>query len=603
MRLQLRTALLAGAAAALLGGPAFAWEAGKGVPTASPAEATKNGGGDSAQNGGAANAGNSGDSLKPEIDGFLGRLVTSTDGLVSWDGSDPYEVRQEGEDAVVVITNARLSIHADQVAQLAFDRIEIRRGPDKTDPSLARITVSFPSQSILTGADGKQLKLNLKEASAQAVIESQSGRAHETTMTVASARLEDPADGSWISFGPLNLSSSLTSAADGAWKAPVEVELKQVEFFFPQGPVGGTLDRIAYSVNTAGPNLADLDQLRDRLDKLRQQADATPEARVGHFLETLPEMPTAFSEMRGRVELDKLAVRVATGEPLMSLGKASIGGELTGLSGDKAAFRITIDHEALDLAPSMFEPAKVPHRMLMDFGLDNIATEALRSLLQAASHLRPGASDEEKQQATQQMIGASAMLSPTFHMYDFAVETNDVGVDLTGEVKGSPLAPTGYQAGADATVRGFEALPTLLEGAPYSHYLPLLQELAAPAQAQDGTPRLRFHLASAPPKWITINGNDVSLWFVDGPHGQARLLKPAEPPMRGDDVAQVQRALDKAGLPVDQNAVYDPATAVAVARFQKRNNLNESGVVDADTRRALGVTGTVPPTPPPGTRF
>ena len=69
--------------------------------------------------------------------------------------------------------------------------------------------------------------------------------------------------------------------------------------------------------------------------------------------------------------------------------------------------------------------------------------------------------------------------------------------------------------------------------------------------------------------------------------------------MQGADVKNVQRALAAAKLPVDQDGIYRPSTAAVVARFQKQKGLNVSGVVDAATRRALGLNA---PAPRPGER-
>jgi peptidoglycan hydrolase-like protein with peptidoglycan-binding domain len=85
----------------------------------------------------------------------------------------------------------------------------------------------------------------------------------------------------------------------------------------------------------------------------------------------------------------------------------------------------------------------------------------------------------------------------------------------------------------------------------------------------------------------------VSAWF-DGTEtaaGQPRLLKPSDPPMRGTDVKNVQRALAAAKISVEQDGEYNSSTAGAVARFQKQNGLNVSGVVDGATRRRLGGLG------------
>ncbi len=198
------------------------------------------------------------------------------------------------------------------------------------------------------------------------------------------------------------------------------------------------------------------------------------------------------------------------------------------------------------------------------------------------------------------MIGAAAMLDPIFRIYDLAFETPDVGVEVTAEAKGSPLSPKGYTAGGDVAVRGFDKLPGLVGDVRLASYLPLLKEIGTTSAAADGTPRIKFHLASAPPKWITVNGSDVGAWFAgNGPAaGQPRALRPADPPMTGGDVRAVQAALAAAKIDAPQNGAYDAATAVAVARFQKANALNVDGVVEAATRQKLGVKPE-PPAPAP----
>jgi murein L,D-transpeptidase YcbB/YkuD len=222
-------------------------------------------------------------------------------------------------------------------------------------------------------------------------------------------------------------------------------------------------------------------------------------------------------------------------------------------------------------------------------------TDLLEALITAIDQQVSGAVETEanSRHALQQALGAAAMLNPTFHIYDIALDTEEVGVDLTAEAKGSPLAPKGYTAFGDLAVRGFDAIAKLSGGIPFAEYLPVLREIGIEEAAPDGTRRLQFHLASTPGKWITINGNDVSTWFegAEAAAGQLRLLKPSDPPMRGDDVKSVQRALTAAKIPVEQDGEYNSAAAGAVARFQKQKGLNVSGVVDAATRQQLGGPG------------
>ena len=205
--------------------------------------------------------------------------------------------------------------------------------------------------------------------------------------------------------------------------------------------------------------------------------------------------------------------------------------------------------------------------------------------------LTGSANEAEGQQASQETLGALAMLNPVGRIYEIAIDTQDVGGELTAESKGTPLSPTGYKANGDLVVRGWDALSKLANGTPFFEYLPFLGEFAETVKAPDGSPRLKFHIASSPQKSAAINGNDVSLWFEeDEPTpGQPRLLKPAEPPMQGADVKELQRALAAAKQPIGQDGVYSISTATAVARFQKQKGINVSGVVDAATRRALGL--------------
>ena len=237
--------------------------------------------------------------------------------------------------------------------------------------------------------------------------------------------------------------------------------------------------------------------------------------------------------------------------------------------------------------------------MVLDFGVADLSTQALTNLLHAlitaTDQWVSGESESEANQreALQQALGAAAMLNPTFHIYDVAIDTEEVGVDLTAEAKGSPLAPKGYTASGDVAVRGFDAIPKLSRCIPFAQYLPVLREIGIDGAAPDGTPRLQFHLTSAPTDWIAINGNDVSAWFsgTETAAGQPRVLKPSDPPMRGTDVGNVQRALAAAKISVEQDGEYNSDTAGAVARFQKQNGLNVSGVVDAATRQRLGGPG------------
>ena len=263
----------------------------------------------------------------------------------------------------------------------------------------------------------------------------------------------------------------------------------------------------------------------------------------------------------------------------------------SGFAGDTAALRFTIREDGLQLAAPLVDARLVPRSAILDFGVENLNTIALSTLLRAAVLIRTGGEAEE-----QQIVGALAMLNPVWRIYEITIDTEDAGAELTAEAKGSPLSPAGYTADGDLVVRGWNVLPRLAAGTPLIEYLPFLEEFAEAAKTPDGSPRLKFHMTSAPRKLAMINGNDVSLWFEEGERssGQPRLLKPAEPPLQGRDVTEVQRALIAAQLPVEQDGVYRLSTATAVARFQRQKGINVSGVVDAPTRLALGLRTPAP---------
>src|SRR5438132_1532005 len=474
--------------------------------------------------------------LKAEIQGFLDKLSATTNGVVQWDGSDSFDFRQEGAAVLGIITNARFSIHEPQVSRVVFDRVEIRRDPVPDGSGAVKLAMVFPKQSTLTLEDGTETNFSLKDATASAIVEEPSSRVRETALSFAGARLEHKATGDWMSFGPLTFSSKLEGKADGGWATPIDFELKQIEFFLTEVPLGGAIDRIAYSASSAGPDLAALNRLRDRVDALRQEGEQTATARVNAVLDLLPTVPTLFSLLKGETNVEGVAVRAATGEPLVGLAKFAFGGALTGLSGDSAALRITLRQDGLTLAAAILDPSKVPHTVVIDFGVESVATAPLRTIIEAAAKFRDGASDGNSQQATQRMLGAAAMLTPVFRIYQLSLATQDVSVEASAEAKGSPLSPKGYTAEGDVTVRGFDALPNLVGDAPLADYLPLLKVLGT----SGGGSEVKFHLASAPQKWITLNGNDISGWLASDEAGQPRALRPALPPAEGNDVRAVQ---------------------------------------------------------------
>jgi Putative peptidoglycan binding domain len=542
------------------------------------------------------------DRFRANIDALVGQLGASSNGVIRWAGSDPYEIRREGNALVAVITNSRLLFRDKQLGHLTVDRIEIRQIGQKEDGKLIELALSLPKLATLSEADGTETKIELGDAKASALIEADSGRGRDTTLNIASTRIEQPKTGAWVSTGPVSMASKLIADANGGWTGPVEFVANEIQYFVPQGPLGGSIHRIAFNGTSAGPKLDELNKLREAIERLQNDDSRPPEARATALIETLPTLSVPFSTIRGKIALDGLIIRDVSGGALVSLAEAESAAELVGLDTGTASIRLSIRHDGLDIAPSVADKIKVPHRVAVDLGIADLSTQAISKVLQAVATMaaEDDASEDQNQvrklQATQEILGAMAMLNPTFHVYDISVDTQEVGIDLTAEAKGSPLAPKGYTAAGDLTVRGFDEISKLNPGIPFAEYLPVLKQLGIEEKAPDGTPRLDFHVASAPSKWITINGNDVGDWF-DGSEvhkDRPRLLKPSDPPLQGEDVKNVQRALARVKIAVDQGGVYNPATAAAVARFQKQNGMNVNGVVDAAVRRGLGVVEGAP---------
>lgn len=69
----------------------------------------------------------------------------------------------------------------------------------------------------------------------------------------------------------------------------------------------------------------------------------------------------------------------------------------------------------------------------------------------------------------------------------------------------------------------------------------------------------------------------------------ARILSLTVPPITGDDVRTVQRALIAAGADLLVDGVFGRQTQAAVEQFQQRQGLAADGIVDPATRSALGI--------------
>jgi putative peptidoglycan binding protein len=530
--------------------------------------------------------------FRAEIDALIERLGPASNGLVTWVGADAFDVRQDGEALIAVIEKARLSLNTQQAGQFVLDQIEIRKIA-RNEGDLIELDFALPKQIRFRETDGPQTRITLGAARAKVMVETGSKRARETAVEVASAHIDQSDSSISVSLGPLSIASKLSAEPNGGWSAPLEFEVKNVEYTLPRALLSGRIDRIAIASSSAGPNFNALDKLRDAIDGLKVHDSRSPQAPNTAFLATLTAISQPFSTLHEELALEGLTISGMNGETLVAVAKAGSTIEVTGLDSDEAALRFGIRHEGLDLASSLIENWKVPRQAILDIGFTELHTGALAKLLHAVSAAAEkqvsGNSERTEQHAIQQALEAAEMLNPTFHIYEAAFDTPAFGARLTGEAKGSPLAPTGYAASGDLAVRGLDTIANLSDGTAFAGYLPVLREISVKPTASDGAPQLRFHLSSAPPGWLMINGNDVSAWFgeVEAVADQPRLLKPSDPPMQGGDVRSVQRALSAAKIMVEEDGVYNSATAGAVARFQKEKGINVSGVVDATTRQRL----------------
>src|SRR5262249_29981624 len=208
----------------------------------------------------------------------------------------------------------------------------------------------------------------------------------------------------------------------------------------------------------AGPKVGELERLRDALGVLEKDQEASPDARLARLLAILPTIPPVFGTVRGGIVVEGLSVRDDAGEPLVSLTKVEFATGASGFDGDAAALRVTIRQEGLKLAPLLGDARLVPHRAIVDFGVENLKTGALSALLRAAV-LTWNGGEAERQQASEQMLAALAMLNPVWRIYEVAFDTREVGAELSAEAKGTPISPAGYAAEADLVVRGWDILP------------------------------------------------------------------------------------------------------------------------------------------------
>jgi peptidoglycan hydrolase-like protein with peptidoglycan-binding domain len=535
------------------------------------------------------------DALKGQIEAYFKRF-----GVATWDGADSFDARDDGDAAIAVIVNGRFSLRKDKgdakpTATITFDRMEIRRKPAAGGGDKAEFDIAFPSKTTITTSDGTELILSLTGATATALVDEPGDRYHGFDASFVSARIERSGAADWIKFGAMTMRSQITPSDGGGWTGPISFEVKAVEFLFADAALTGTIERIGYAAEASGPNLSELYALRDEANALRDKAPDDPAAQAELWRTLLPKFFGVFAQSKGELAVEGTVVKRQGGDTLVTLAKATMAGSMTGLGGDNAALRFTLRHEGLAIAPSLVAEPQVPQRLVIDFGFENIAGAPLRTILEAAGKTGPGASDADKQAAFPQILGAAMSLKPVFKIYGITLEFKDARIDATGEAERAPPAPIGYSASGDVTVRGFDALPGILTDNNDRNHLALLKFVGEPGTDADGMKIFKFHLASQTGKPVTVNGSDLSGWFAGAgqfgrmPPGPPRLLRLADPLEEGDDVRAVQKAVKANVVEPLTDGVYDTATALAVARYQKQAGINVSGVVDTATSEKLGL--------------
>lgn len=77
--------------------------------------------------------------------------------------------------------------------------------------------------------------------------------------------------------------------------------------------------------------------------------------------------------------------------------------------------------------------------------------------------------------------------------------------------------------------------------------------------------------------------------FTDFQEVTIRLLQLKQPPMQGDDVRPIQKALAALGFSVGADGVFGADTEKAVKEFQQKEGLPADGIVGAITRQKLGL--------------
>ncbi len=100
------------------------------------------------------------------------------------------------------------------------------------------------------------------------------------------------------------------------------------------------------------------------------------------------------------------------------------------------------------------------------------------------------------------------------------------------------------------------------------------------------------HVIEAKGRDVGVVESRISGWdrFGRPPFFASRVLKLADPYMRGEDVRRLQKALKEQGYdPGQLDGIYGKKTARAVKRFQKANGLKADGIAGKRTFFALGL--------------
>jgi hypothetical protein len=512
------------------------------------------------------------DTLKTTIEDFLHRAELSSEGRVHWDGADTFEVKTDGAAATATIANAHFSFRqepgdAKPLATLTLDRVEIIREPAAQGGNLDQLTITLPALATLVTDEGREIALRVKSGRATALLETPDDRQRAGTIAFDSARVEDRGGKSWAGFGPFASSWKIVRGDDGGWHSPLDFELKGLEFLIDEAPLAGGVERIAYSADANGPNLAEFDALRDRMNQIRTELRDKPEQKGEAWLPVLTKILTVFSASKGELTIERVSAKRPGGATLVTLDKAALGGSFSGLTADNAEFRIRLSHDGLTIAPSLVDAVQVPRRAVFEFGVEKLAVGALRTIAEAAAKSATEASDEDRQTASVEMLAGAMLLNPVVRVYEASAEFPDVGVTASGEVHRAPPAPIGYAATGEVAVRGFDALAGVLTAPFAREVLPLLKFIGSAGSDAAGHPVAKFALTSTIGRPIAVNNSDLANWFgaapphaAPAPGAPPRLLRLADPPLEGDDVRAVQKAVVTQQVEPFKDAVYDTAT-------------------------------------------